>query len=230
MGEESHRRQARSAVKRCRVLVEGTTEEIFVNRTVGPHLLLHQFIEVRPIKVETSRLKGGNKFGGRTTKWASLEGQLRQNCRDGSALITMMFDFYAFPNVPGFTPNPNNPRQSVEALHEHISELINASNFVPFVMLHEFEALLFVDPKMVASYAGDPKLEGLLSRDVQGSGEPELIDSGPQSAPSKRIRKYWPRYAKGTDGPAIASEVGLRHLRAECPHLDRWVSALEEWD
>jgi Domain of unknown function (DUF4276) len=217
-------------VKRCRVLVEGTTEEVFVNRTLRPHLLQRQFIDVQPVQVETSRLKGGGKLAGGSTNWASLDRQLRLHCQDGSALITTMFDFYAFPSVPGFTPNPNNPRQAVEALHERMSALINASNFVPFVMLHEFEALLYVDPKLVASYAGDPKIEGLLSRDVQGSGEPELIDSGPQSAPSKRIRKYWPRYAKGTDGPAIASEVGLPHLRAECPHLDRWVSTLEMWD
>jgi hypothetical protein len=217
-------------VKRCRVLVEGTTEEVFVNQTLRPHLLQHQFIDVQPVKVETSRLKGGGKFGGGTTKWASLDRQLRTHCQDGSALITTMFDFYAFPNVPGSAPIPNNPRQAVEALQECISELISASNFVPFVMLHEFEALLFVDPKVVALYAGDPKIEGLLYRDVQQSGEPELIDNGPQSAPSKRIRKYWPRYVKGTDGPAIASEVGLARLRAQCPHLDHWVNALEMWE
>lgn len=214
-------------MKRCRVLVEGTTEEIFVNQTLRPHLLQHQFIDVQPVKVETSRLKGGGKFGGGSTTWASLDHQLRTHCQDSSALITMMFDFYAFPNVPGLAPNPSNPRHAVEALQERISALIGASNFVPFVMLHEFEALLFVDPKLVASYAGDQKIEGLLSRDVQQSGEPELIDSGPQSAPSKRIRKHWPRYAKGTDGPAIASQVGLPRLRAGCPHFDRWVSALE---
>jgi hypothetical protein len=59
MGEESHRRQACPAVKRCRVLVEGTTEEVFVNQTLRPHLLQHQFIDVQPVKVETSRRKGG---------------------------------------------------------------------------------------------------------------------------------------------------------------------------
>ncbi len=211
------------------MLVEGTTEEVFVNQTLRPHLLQHQFIDVQPVKVETSRLKGGGKLAGGSTNWARLDRQLRTHCRDSSAVITTMFDFYAFPNVPGFTPSPNNPRQAVEALEEQMSSLINASNFVPFVMLHEFEALLFVDPKLVASYAGDPKIEGLLSRDVQQSGEPELIDSGPQSAPSKRLRKHWPRYVKGTDGPAIASEVGLSRLRDECPHFDRWVNALEMW-
>jgi hypothetical protein len=70
--------------------VEGTTEEVFVNQTLRPHLLQHQLIDVQPVKVETSRLKDGGKFGGGSTNWTSLQRQLRLHCQDGSALITTM--------------------------------------------------------------------------------------------------------------------------------------------
>ncbi|MGH8907498.1 MAG: DUF4276 family protein [Egibacteraceae bacterium] len=58
-------------------------------------------------------------------------------------------------------------------------------------------------------------------------GEPELVDDGPKSAPSKRIIDAWPQYAKTTDGPVLAAQIGIARLRDRCPHFDAWVSRLE---
>jgi hypothetical protein len=37
----------------------------------------------------------------------------------------------------------------------------------------------------------------------------------------------WSRYAKTTDGPAIAAQIGLGRLRESCPHFGAWISRLE---
>jgi len=57
---------------------------------------------------------------------------------------------------------------------------------------------------------------------------PELIDDGPDSAPSKRIIAHLPDYAKPVMGPQLAELIGLEVIRAKCPHFNAWLSRLEK--
>ena len=59
---------------------------------------------------------------------------------------------------------------------------------------------------------------------------PEEIDDGEQTAPSKRIIREVPLYAKlkPIAGPNITSAIGLPELRRACPHFDGWVRKLEQ--
>ena len=50
----------------------------------------------------------------------------------------------------------------------------------------------------------------------------------PETAPSKRILKVYPKYRKTTQGPVIVQRIGLDKIRVECKHFDWWVSTLEE--
>ncbi len=58
---------------------------------------------------------------------------------------------------------------------------------------------------------------------------PEDIDDGPTTAPSKRIIHHVPSYerAKRRVGAASAAEIGLKKLRAACPHFHEWMTKLE---
>lgn len=97
----------------------------------------------------------------------------------------------------------------------------------PYLQVHEFEALVFAAPSHVATRAGSAALEGQLADIARSLGGPERVDDGPHTAPSKRLASLWPGYTKTLDGPAIVKAAGLAAIRAQCPHLDAWISGLE---
>jgi hypothetical protein len=122
----------------------------------------------------------------------------------------------------------------VKALEKSFSEAINEKRFVPYIQLHEFEALLFCGishlPKL---YPGCEKRCEQLTKDLQKVGNPELIDNGPTTAPSKRIikaiegeKRTHYNYNKPATGKAITKEIGIDELRAKCPHFNEWIEKL----
>ena len=97
--------------------------------------------------------------------------------------------------------------------------------FIPFVMMHEFEALLFSDCEQFAIGIDRPASRFQKIRDSFPS--PEAIDDSPVTAPSKQIEALVPGYEKPLLGALAALEIGLETMRVECPHFDCWVSRLE---
>jgi len=101
--------------------------------------------------------------------------------------------------------------------------------FVPYIQLHEFEALLYCDlgelQKRIANSAAGIEA---LGRNVKGL-EPEEINEGPTTAPSKRIIRHLPIYERNKVrvGAPAAAAIGLNRLRLKCPHFGAWVSRLE---
>ncbi|NJM93712.1 MAG: DUF4276 family protein [Cytophagales bacterium] len=67
-----------------------------------------------------------------------------------------------------------------------------------------------------------------LKADISGMS-PEDINDSADNAPSKRIEKRIPNYArqKTTAGVAAAAAIGLDHLRYRCPHFNDWITRLE---
>jgi hypothetical protein len=58
-------------------------------------------------------------------------------------------------------------------------------------------------------------------------GNPELINDGENTAPSKRIIRLIPDYQKVTAGYQIAEKIGLAILREKCRHFSEWLIQLE---
>jgi hypothetical protein len=56
---------------------------------------------------------------------------------------------------------------------------------------------------------------------------PELINNGETTSPSKRILQCIPEYAKPVDGIAITQKIGLDVLRQKCRHFNEWIGKLE---
>lgn len=104
--------------------------------------------------------------------------------------------------------------------------------FEPFVVMHEYEGLLFSDCRSLAEGLGEPELVSRL-QEIRGAfPTPEDINDSSRTAPSKRIQSLMcelgKRYEKPFHGFMAFDEIGLPKVRAECPHFDRWVSRLEE--
>jgi hypothetical protein len=125
------------------------------------------------------------------------------------------------------------PNGGVYARVAHVEEqlrlAIGESRFVPNPVLHETEAWVFAATQQLGELLGDAALATALARHVTNAGDnPELVNDGPATAPSKRLLAAYPAYNKTQDGPLAIAELGLDALRSQCPHLDEWLRHLCE--
>ena len=213
------------------VYVEGSTEEAFVGEILAPHLYSLGAHDVRPCLVWTKKDRRRlTKGGGRN--WSAASRGLKDLLLDGKedARFTTMFDLYGlFGDFPGLdlAAAIGNPVKRVEALETALAEDIADRRLIPYIQLHEFEALLFVDCRQIGRYYETPETGTIAQTIVDNSGCPEAINDGPETAPSKRIKELFPQYRKRLDSIAILREVGLAELRRQCPHFNDWISRLE---
>lgn len=206
-----------------RVLCEGPTEANFVVKVLAAHLKAPFQVHARPENL------GGVKRFDKLRRAISAEiGRARSH-----QYVTTMLDLYALPDYPG-DPGPQGMRGDVRALRIEaaMGALLPSPRFIPYIQVHEFEALVFVDLDRLPDAFPDGEANGApqeLRRSV-GVLAPEEIDDGPMTAPSKRLIRAIPAYkaSKAVVGPDIAARIGLSRLRGACPHLDQWVGRLEQ--
>lgn len=145
--------------------------------------------------------------------------------------FTTMFDLFHLPrDFPGYAAAASNlgPISRATALENAMLEDIGDRRLVPHIQVHEFEALVLVDPQALSdeypeSVAGVSRLAEMAA----GFPSPESINDGPETAPSRRILQEIPTYRKSTSGPIITNRIGLPQLRNQCPHFGAWVDTLE---
>ena len=222
------------------VHVEGETEETFVNKILAPHLYSVGYSLVNARLMGNARQRSG-RGGGRA--WPSVrKGIVNHLKADTGCVVSTMVDYYGLPQTGTrawpkradsvYLSFPCKPVSVENALHDdvvnHMGHGFNASRFVPFVMMHEFEALLFSDCRRFAEGIG----HGLqFARDFQRIRDqfdtPEHINDSPVTAPSKRITALVPGYQKPLDGTNAALRLGLDAIRGQCPHFADWLFRLE---
>ncbi len=216
-------------MKRVHILVEGQTEETFVRDVLAPHLLGFEIV-FTPIVIATKRVKSGFKFKGGVSNYDKLRKDLRRLLGDTGVLaVTTMIDYYGLPrDFPGATElPPGDCYRRVEFLQDSFRVDLGSDRFLPYISLHEFEALLLVSPREIEAKFSGRGIARPLAEAVKTMGSPERADDGQRTHPAARILDLVPGYRKPLDGPVIAMRIGLQAIRRECPHFDRWVSALE---
>jgi len=102
-----------------------------------------------------------------------------------------------------------------------------SDRFVPFVVMHEFEGLLFSDCGAFSRGIGRPDLQASLQEIREDFATPEEINDSPVTAPSKRVSDLVPGYGKPLLGVLAVLEIGLSRIREQCPHFDHWLKQLE---
>lgn len=219
-------------------LVEGETEETFVNEVLGEHLRARGYVDV-----SARRIGLGHRRGGIVAWGAARRDIVRHLKQDRTWLVTTMVDYYALPKSaangwPGRAAAGNLPFErrasSVEAeVHADVAPEMGRNfeqgRFLPFVVMHEFEGLLFSDCTRFAAAIGRPDLTAALQEIRDGYTTPEEINDSPATAPSKRVEALVPGYTKPLFGTLAALEIGLPAMRAECPHFRSWLERLEAW-
>jgi hypothetical protein len=214
-------------VSRVRILVEGQTEETFVNDILSPHLnqmgiYPHAFL---------FRKKGGSFSYQRARK--EILNSLKE---DTARICTTMVDFYGMPkDWPGRVESQScrNYQEKAQQVEQALSQDIlaqmggswNPAQFIPYVQMHEFEALLFSDTSALAG--SNPRISDLLTRVLQSFSCPEEINDNYDTCPSRRIKLSIENYVKTVDGIVVAQKIGLETMRRQCPHFNEWITKLE---
>ena len=103
----------------------------------------------------------------------------------------------------------------------------NPSRFIPYVSMHEFEALLFSDCERFAQSIGAPQIGAEMQSVLDQFGNPEEINDSQATAPSKRILGMVPRYDKVAMGTIAIQDIGLESVRRQCRNFDCWLNRLE---
>ncbi|MBR9856365.1 MAG: DUF4276 family protein [Gammaproteobacteria bacterium] len=208
---------------RVNVFVEGQTEETFVRDLLLPYFA-NQGIYLNAILAQTST---GHRGG--IVSYGKVKHQVTRLCRqDKGAFVTTLIDYYGLPtDFPGLDSQEPDARLRISALEAAFAADINESNFIPNFLLHEFEALLFCEPKKFADWLDDDAPVVRLEAIKASFDSPELINNSPQTAPSKRILALVPEYRKTLHGPLIAEDIGLDTIRAQCPHFNDWIERLQ---
>ncbi len=169
-------------------------------------------------------------FKGGVTNYAKLRGDLVKLLRDDTALVTTLIDYYGLPDdTPGMSDRPAASPARDRVMHVESAlwvEVGSPGHFIPFLALHEFEALLFSDHEITAGVIPAPEKAGELLA-IAGGLEPEEINEHSETAPSKRLMKVFPSFRKTLHGPTAAKRIGLAAIRARCPHFDGWMIRLE---
>jgi len=215
-------------MKKVLIYVEGQTEETFIRDVLGPYLKERDILSI-PILARTKRTRSGNIFKGGIVSYRQVKQEVLRLLQDTSAvLVTTMMDYYGLPSdFPGKAMlSVGSPYDRVAFLEQAFAQDIAHPRFLPFLTLHEFEALLFAQPGQIMEAFPHVK-EGLqLVREIEGL-PPEEINEGNNTHPAARILRYFPEYRKALHGPMIASRIGLPTIRARCPHFNEWVARLE---
>jgi hypothetical protein len=211
-------------------IVEGPTEQRFIKQVLAPYLLeLKVFLT--PIILDKPGEKGGD------VKFARAQNDIERHIKQRSdTWVTTFVDYYGIRgDWPGYAES------KAQTTHVRKAEVMNAATarevarlfplgnttkrFVPYVSMHEIEALYFSDPVILAEKLGINL--GRICSILKECGEPEKINDSPHTAPSKRLQALSARFKKTSTGITIASEIGIPKMRAACPIFDGWLTTLE---
>lgn len=219
-------------MKRLVVVVEGDTEKEFVTKILSPYLYSKGLLGVDCFKIKHTR--------GGLTKYQHLKTDLINCLYENNVIVTTLIDFYALPNdFPKYEDSKKiiNKADRLTFLEKSVVEDLEKekmrpfSNLLPYIQLHEFEALIFSSIDAIKKlYSNEDAKFSELEQIIAKYPNPEDINDSPQTAPSKRLinSQLIRGYNKVNDGIMIIEEAGIDTLLQKCPRFKVWVETLIE--
>ncbi|MFT4073189.1 MAG: DUF4276 family protein [Dysgonamonadaceae bacterium] len=220
------------------VLCEGQTEERFAKSVLKDHLKSFKIVVKTTILVTNKKknIRGG-MLSYQQAK-TDLELLVKQHSKKTyeKHFYTTMFDLYALPNnFPGYADalKIQDCYDVTKKLEDEFGKDINHHLFIPYIQLHEFEALVFCGLEYLLIDYPDMKkqIEELEKVLVSYDNNPEKINNSPATAPSKRIIKSFEskhHYNKPKSGELVTGKVGISSLKEKCLHFREWIESLEK--
>ena len=213
-------------MKRIYIIVEGQTEQEFVKSMIAPYLQQSGIYSVTPVLIRTSKSGRGGFVNYEHLKNDAVK--LLRSQKD-DFIVSMFVDFFRIPEIPlkEKWEQMTNHKEQVEEMEKCIKDDIKDRRFIPYIQLHEFEALLFSSNKGFETYfTKDNALE--TQQIIDAFDNPEEINTTPSGAPSKRLLAIKDDYEKVIEGNLIALEVGMNEILIKCPRFKAWIEKLIE--
>ncbi|GAB6147370.1 DUF4276 family protein [Desulfocicer niacini] len=219
------------------IVVEGPTERTFVRDVLAPELA-NKNIFLQASVIGKPGHKGGDIRFGRAAKDIGNFLKLRKDI-----YVSTMFDFFRIdPDWPGKKKIQGKIKggrtlpairkaeilegETYNGIVEQFSQYNAETRFIPYIEMHEFEALLFSDADILAEKTGINIVE--IKKVIEAYDNPEEINEDPEKAPSKRLEKLKTGYRKVAMGKIISEAIGIQTIRNQCPHFNAWLTTLEE--
>ena len=214
-------------MNRIIIIGEGPTEQAFCNDVLQP------FFNTQEIFLDTPKIK---KSKGGIVSWSDLKKQIVLHLKDTGVVVTMLIDYYgiypkhAFPKWEEAKAIVNKSERMTfleNAMLDDIDESIRY-RFVPYIQLHEFEGILFSDISVIEENFEDYEFKDhdYLVKTESAFDNPENINDGRTTAPSKRMERIIDDYSKVVYGSLLAQEIGLDKIREKCPRFNVWIEKL----
>ncbi|AYL97829.1 DUF4276 family protein [Mucilaginibacter celer] len=213
-------------MKRIIIICEGQTEQEFCRQVLQPHF--------NAIHIDYPTIK---KSGGGIVSWSALKKQIENHLiEEKSVIVTTFIDYYgiqdrfAFPEWAASKKEMDKGKRMnllETAMHLAIAPSLN-HRFIPYIQLHEFEALLFNDIKIFEDNLREDDFKKTeLEQIIQQYPNPELINDTPENTPSRRLIRLIDGYDKIIYGAGLAESIGLEKIRAKSPRFNNWITTLE---
>ena len=217
-------------MKRLVFIVEGETEEAFVNTILRPYFQgcgLYNPVQCFKIK----HTQGGMH------KYSYVRNDVLNTIYEHDVIVTTMFDLYALPHsFPGY--------EESQTIEDHLKRVVfleakmkedlelnqsrQFNNYIPYIQLHEFEALVFSSANGFEALFEDNEMNYKGIRDViETFPNPEDINDSPETAPSKRMQKLIQGYNKVAYGISLIEYTGIDIILRKCPHFREWIEKLK---
>jgi hypothetical protein len=225
-------------MKRLYLTVEGQTEQTFAVEVLQPYLVPFNVMVVKPrLTGLHARRKGRIPTGGLLNTFGHSLGDIRRwmsEDKSSDARFSIMVDLYSLPtDFPGYEEAKGlvDPYMQAARLEEALANELADARFIPYLQVHEFEALVLADPDSFTKwFDGIDKQVASLKAECQPFQTPEHINDGQHTHPKARIKKHIEDYDENVDGPVLAEYVGLDVIRNKCPHFAQWLTKLEQLD
>ena len=222
-------------MKRLIVICEGRSEVNFIKNVISCEFSDNISFEPRTIPTGKNP-NGGNAKGGsldydRVRKYIINTLKEIGSSREGS-FVTTFFDYYKLSNK---FPKFNQATQKKD-IYKTISELEEAfykdicdNRFIPYIQLHEFESLIFCDIEKLFEKEdiNQKNLTNLKNTLSNFGNNPELINGGYKTAPSKVILNNFSGYQKTLHGYTALSKIGIGEICNQCKHFREWIAKIK---
>ena len=215
-------------MKHIIIVCEGETEQEFVRD------ILRQPFLCRGILLDFPKIKRSN---GGIVKWNLLKEQIERHLREGrKPYVTTFIDYYGISDKHQFPSwveahKISDKSRRIDCLQQAMRNDIHEelrSRFIPYIQLHEFEALLFIDEESIVAAEIDCSIDRTKLRKVLADfPDPETINNHIETSPSHRLEQIITGYNKVLHGNIIALRIGLQHIREKAKGFNQWLSQLE---
>ncbi|MBQ0166909.1 MAG: DUF4276 family protein [Treponema sp.] len=217
------------------VICEGQSEAEFIKQVLQP-AFDNTFYRFIPQTVVTSTDKRkGRVYKGGVSSFSKVEKDISNamaSVKAKNAFVTTMFDFYALPSdTPGFeeAKKLGSVYDKVACIENAMKVRFNAECFIPYIQIHELETFQFADLNQLKTiYFEYQDKFGPLEKCVKEFSNIEMINNGPETAPSKRILECIPDYDKVLLGIEAMRAIDFSVLRKKCSHFNEWITQLEQ--